>query len=154
MSTDDYRRRRQPTAKGELRMRRRQKHLLAEDNMIEYKILPILRTSCNWCDECDRPSSERVKLVRLQGFYRGTNIPVSLLFRTDLQTVLWSEPYCLECSFAWTLRYLDWLHSTIDNALRVLQRWFRVLLYAPPSTRRPRGGLHYRQAKGHFEEMF
>lgn len=130
--------------------RGRRKHL--EDELIEYKMLPSLYIANPWCDECGR-SSDRVELVRLQGFYRGTNIPVSRLFRTDLQTALWSEPYCLGCSMDWTRRFRAYLDSTIINATIVLQRWFRVFLYAPPSTRQPRGGLYYRQAKEHFEEQ-
>ncbi len=128
----------------------RRKHL--EDDIIEYKMLPWLYIANPWCDECGR-SSDRAELVRLQGFYRGTNIPVSRLFRTDLQTALWSEPYCLGCSMDWTRRFRAYLDSTIINATIVLQRWFRVFLYAPPSTRQPRGGLYYRQAKEHFEEQ-
>lgn len=112
--------------------------------MFAYKILPRGRTSDYWCDGCDCREGD-ITLVRLQGFYRGTDIPVSYLFHTDLQTFKWSEPDCEDCSFRWTERFNGFLREKITSATIVLQRWARRMLYAPPN------GKLYLKAKGRFE---
>lgn len=117
--------------------------------MIYYDALPMIRTSCHMCDGC---GGQHIPLIRLLGYYEGTNIKVSFLCRTDIQTYYWSEPMCYYCSISWTRKHRGTIENKITNATIKIQNIFRRYYYSPPTKRNPLGGKAYQKAKLSYEQ--
>jgi hypothetical protein len=105
-----------------------------------------------YCDICDRNGTfsdyqdtfEYCYLCGFQGFYCGTDIPVSYLYKTDLQSFYWSEPMCYECNQEWTMRYKNYINTTILKAVITIQRLFRHTYWSPPK------GKGFLKTQSHF----
>lgn len=118
-----------------------------QSEFIDYRIHRVYRTSCDWCDSCDKAGSfnpySSVYLVGLEGFYAGTDIPVSFLCKTDLQTFYWQEPMCLECTKHWVCTRQRFINYRILLSVGRIKRWWLRIYWAP---RTGKGFLKAQQA--------
>jgi hypothetical protein len=80
------------------------------------------------CDGCwNRPEGlykKRRHLCRFQGYYKDTEISVSMLYKTDLQNFYWKEPMCNVCCYEWTKRHQKELEELLVEAVVKIQKWY------------------------------
>jgi len=126
------------------------------NEFIEYKLHPLYTTSCFSCDSCNREcslffSTNKNFLTGYKGFYKNTNIEVSFLYKTDLQTFYWREPICNVCCKHWINRYKNFINKKILNSVLLIQKWYLQYHYSPPTNKLKNGGKGYITSKKNFE---
>lgn len=93
------------------------------------------------------PSCDCIRgLTRWSIWYRATEIPVT----PTGDYLWWQERRCVLCLARRMIRERRVLAFRIKRAARVMQRWWRYCLYAPPSARMPQGGREFRRAETSF----
>ena len=101
-------------------------------SLFDFICCEATRTSCYFCDYCNRTKS-LMELCYYRAYYKGTDIPSSLVEKTDLVAFFSHEPVCDDCANEWINNYTPCLEFNTLKSVIIIQKWYRHNKWKPDS---------------------